>query len=102
MLRYRIHGKNQIGSNNNWVARIARLQLLYKGRFSEWTDMNLTSLRCLSRHLAPDAARLLDEFSQLRSKNIWARLIGIKRSGIYRQTTFGNLGLLAAVLLKKI
>jgi glycosyltransferase involved in cell wall biosynthesis len=101
-LRYRIHGSNQIGSNNTWEARIARARLLYEGRFSEWTDMNIASLRRLSDHLAPDAARLLNEFSQLRSQNLLARLIRIKRSGIYRQTTFGNLGLMAAVLLKKI
>jgi hypothetical protein len=29
-------------------------------------------------------------------------LIGLKRSGIYRQTLFGNLGLIAAAILKKI
>jgi hypothetical protein len=30
------------------------------------------------------------------------RLIGLKKSGIHRQTLLGNLGLLAAAIFKKI
>ena len=30
------------------------------------------------------------------------RIIGIRRSGVYLQTTIGNLGLIAATLLKKL
>ncbi len=101
-LRYRLHGSNQIGANNTWVARAIRAVLLFNGRFSEWTDMNLASLRRLSDHLAPDAERLLDEFCRVRAQNFFSRMIGIKRCGVYRQTRMGDFGLLIAILFKKI
>lgn len=101
-VRYRQHGGNQIGINNTWAARLVRTGMLCRGRFSEWTDMNTRALRRVWGHLAPERAHLLDEFCQARSQGLLTRLVGIKRSGVYRQTLMGNLGLIAAILLKKI
>lgn len=102
VLRYRLHGGNQIGSSNTWAARFSRAVLLFKGNFRGWTDVNTASLRRLYTNLSPDAVRLLNEFCKLRSQNFLTRLVRINRRGVYRQTTMGNFGLLIALLFKKI
>lgn len=102
MLRYRLHGRNQIGSSNTWAARFLRAVLLFKGNFRGWTDINTASLGRLYTNLTPDAVRLLNHFCKLRSQSFLTRLICINRRGVYRQTTMGNLGLLIAILFKKI
>lgn len=102
MVRYRQHACNVLGSNNSWPARLARTGLLLRGRFSDWNDMNSLALQRLSRHLTPSSRRQLDHFNQARAGGLVMRLTGIKQSGVYRQTNFGNLGLLAAAVLKKI
>ncbi len=101
-VRYRQHDGNLIGTNNSWADRMARMGLLFKGRFSDWTDMHLNALNRLHGRLAPDSVRQLNEFSKARSSGLLARLAGIKCCGVYRQTRMGNLGLIVAVLLKKI
>jgi hypothetical protein len=44
----------------------------------------------------------LDDFAKARQGGLLARLAAFGRSGVYRQTWFGNLGLVAAVILKKL
>jgi len=101
-VRYRQHRSNILGSNNNWAARFSRVKMLCQGRFKEWAHQNTSALQGLQAQLSPvNAARLL-EFQRGRQGHIVVRLLGLKRSGIYRQTLFGNLGLIAAVALNKI
>ncbi|MBB1077820.1 glycosyltransferase family 2 protein [Rhodoferax sp. 4810] len=102
MVRYRQHACNVLGINNSWPARLARTGMLLRGRFSDWTSMNILALQRLNHHLTPGSRRQLDHFNQARAGGLVMRLAGIKRSGVYRQTKFGNLGLAAAIILKKI
>ena len=46
--------------------------------------------------------KVLDEFDSARHRWLGARLIGLKRSGIFRQTRLGNLGVLAAALINRL
>ncbi|MBI1889900.1 MAG: glycosyltransferase family 2 protein [Burkholderiales bacterium] len=101
-LRYRQHGGNLVGSNAGWLDRILRLRWLLHGRFKNWNDQNIHCLRQIRSLLTPDNQRILDEFSAARQRWLLPRIVGIMRSGIYRQTLLGNLGLIAATLLKKI
>jgi hypothetical protein len=101
-VRYRQHAANLIGSNSHWGARLRRMGLLFRGRFSDWNDLNLVALEAMRAYLTPENQRRLDEFSQARRRGFFGRLAGIKRCGVYRQTLFGNIGLLAAVLCNKI
>ncbi|MBK8121697.1 MAG: hypothetical protein IPK39_23020 [Sulfuritalea sp.] len=45
---------------------------------------------------------LLEQFDRARNATFLQRVIGIWKSGVYLQTTIGNLGLIAATLLKKL
>lgn len=101
-LRYRQHNGNQVGMNATWKARRKRISMLWQGRFSEWTDCNIAALRQLRHRLTPENQATLDRFANARHMWLIPRLIHLKRSGIYRQTIFGNLGLLAAALFRKI
>ncbi|HEX2530956.1 MAG TPA: glycosyltransferase family 2 protein, partial [Burkholderiaceae bacterium] len=101
-LRYRQHGGNLIGSNANVFARLARIRMLFEGRFRGWNDRNIQALKNLRPNLTPANRQILDTFITARNRSLLARLIGIRRSGVYRQTTLGNLGLLTATLFNKI
>jgi glycosyltransferase involved in cell wall biosynthesis len=102
MVRYRQHSSNVIGNNHSWASRLVRTGLLLRGRFSDWTDMNNLALQRLRHHLTVDCLRQLDNFNQARASGLILRLAGIHQSGVYRQTKFGNIGLAAAAVLKKI
>jgi hypothetical protein len=44
----------------------------------------------------------LEQFAKARSGSLRLRLYNLKRSGVYRQTLLGNLGLLMAALLRRL
>jgi glycosyltransferase involved in cell wall biosynthesis len=100
--RYRQHDGNVVGMNSSWAARFVRVRLLFQGRFRNWSDRNIRALQRLRSKLTPENRQILDRFATARNRWMLPRLIGIKRSGIYRQTVWGNLGLIAAAIFKKI
>lgn len=101
-LRYRQHGGNLVGTNFTWAARFKRLRMLWQGQFRIWNESNITSLRQLQDKLTPESREILERFAQARQMNLIFRLIHLKRSGIHRQTFWGNLGLVAAALFNKL
>jgi hypothetical protein len=100
-LRYRQHGANLIGKNTGISARLTRLRMLWQGRFRKWHDLHLQALERVRHRLTPEN-HLLTRFSWARRQWLLPRLMGLKRSGIYRQTLLGNLGLIAAAIFNKI
>jgi glycosyltransferase involved in cell wall biosynthesis len=102
MVLYRQHDENLIGTNSSWVARLQRLRMVFQGRFCEWNDQNIHALETMHRHLSPEHQVTLGQFKAARSQNLLLRIAGFKQAGLYRQTLFGNLGLILATLLKKI
>ena len=101
-VRYRQHESNLVGMNSSWSARIKRIHMLWQGRFRNWNDIHIESLQAIRSRLTPDNQKILDQFSEARNQGLVFRLIGLKQSGIYRQTVLGNLGLIAAAIFKKI
>lgn len=101
-LRYRQHEGNLVGINASWPRRLLRIRMLHHGRFRQWSDTHIAALERLRDQLTPKNLETLDHFSKARDCNLVPRLIGLKRSGIYRQTLLGNIGLIAAAFLKKI
>lgn len=101
-LRYRQHDDNLVGANNSWAGRFMRVRLLLEGRFAFWNDRNILALTKIEHRLAPENKEILNQFAEARSKGLFSRFVGIKRSGVYRQTFFGNLGLVVAVFFGKI
>lgn len=101
-VRYRQHSNNQFGSNKSLRAHLHRAKLLLQGRFRGWVDANLDALQRIRPLMTPENQRVLDEFTSARRRWIGARLFRLKRSGIYRQTFIGNLGLTLAALINRL
>ena len=102
-LKYRQHPDNLIGSNQGGQARLLRIRLMLGGRFRDWNTTNIAALRRLPADLlTPANRRVLDLFAAARSAALPRRLAGFWRSGVYRQTLLGNLGLLAAAVIRRI
>ena len=101
-LRYRQHGGNLVGTNSSWAARLKRIRMLFQGRFKHWNDCNISALLTLEHRLTPESREILQRFADARGMSLIPRLIHLKRSGIYRQTLLGNIGLIAAAILGKI
>lgn len=101
-LRYRQHAGNLVGMNSTWSARFVRVRMLWQGRFRGWNDANIEALRRLGHRLTPENRTILEQFDIARNGGPFQRVIGLKRSGIYRQTLLGNLGLLVAAIFRKI
>lgn len=101
-VRYRVHEKNLVGANIGTVARWRRLKMLVKGGFRMWTDQNLAALEGVRAQMTEQNRAIFDEFSQARQKVIAGRLLAVRRSGVFRQTVLGSIGLFIGVSLNKI
>lgn len=99
---YRQHGRNLVGANSSWTARWVRLCMLFQGRFKNWNSINIAGLERFEPQLTEDNRRRLDSFKRLRHQTLLLRLITLLRSGVYRQTLLGNLGLMVAVVFKRL
>jgi hypothetical protein len=101
-VRYRQHENNLVGSNTTWRTRLIRIRMLYQGRFKAWNDTNVNALQQINHMLTPCNRKVLEDFSRVRKCSFTPRLIGLKKSGIYRQTLLGNIGLIVAAIFNKI
>jgi len=99
---YRQHKRNLVGSNVGVRARLARLWMVFRGRFHEWNRKNIRALEVMSHRLDNRNLEILSNFKVARDQPLFKRVAGVWRSGVYRQTFGGNLGLLFATLIRKI
>ncbi|QXI31448.1 glycosyltransferase family 2 protein [Pseudomonas vanderleydeniana] len=99
---YRQHKANLVGSNAGWLARLSRIRLLIHGRFHEWNRQNIQALELMGHRLDRSNVEILSLFKTAREQPLFYRLSAIRRSGVRRQTTGGNLGLMFAALIRKI
>lgn len=99
---YRQHSSNLIGSNKGLKALIHRARKALSGQWKEWIDINI-SILLKSPNLSIEAKRTIDHFEEMRcAKSVMRRLSMFKRSGIYRQSLFGNINLIISIILKKL
>ncbi len=101
-LLYRQHGGNLIGSNSGWRARFTRIRMLMQGQLRGWIDQNMAGVRRIAPRLAPANRQVFEAFLSARDGGPLRRLRGLRRSGVFRQTFMGNVGLFAAALFKKL
>jgi hypothetical protein len=101
-ISYRQHGGNQIGENDSWGARLRRIQAMLDGTMVGWNARNVAALEASAELLTPEAIEVLSRFRTMRGGSLPARLAAFARSGIHRQTTLGQLGLLAACVLRRL
>lgn len=99
---YRQHPNNMVGSNIGWIPRFRRAYRLLIGRFRGMNDRNFAALKRMHHRMSPEALAVLEQFDRARNAPLLPRIVGIRKSGVYLQTTIGTLGLIAATLLKKL
>jgi hypothetical protein len=91
-----------VGSNLGILPRVLRAKMLLEGRFRRWTDMYMTAIEACRPPLTPRSRAVLDVFRNARREGLMARVSGVRRSGVYRQTRLGNIGLFVGAVLNKI
>ena len=101
-IRYRQHSDNQIGSNKGLFARLARIIMVFKGRYRNWNDTNIEALQKAQSSFRAENMQLTEEFAKAREAPFVRRLSFFMSAGIHRQTWFGNLGLWVSIIFKKI
>lgn len=100
---YRQHDGNQVGTNNDWPARLRRIKHVLTGGYAQWSDQNIAALTACSDLLSASANQKLQHFARARScSNALTRLYYLRKSGVYRQTVLGTLGLYGACVLGKL
>lgn len=99
---YRQHEANLVGANNSLRAQFFRLFLVGKGRYRSWNAINLAALATCRGRMTPEARRTMDLYARARWGWAGARLAALIRSGVYRQTPAGQIGLYLACLLNRI
>ncbi|TDH39454.1 glycosyltransferase family 2 protein [Pseudohoeflea suaedae] len=97
---YRQHEGNLVGANTTLSSRITRLRMLFNGRFRRWTDLNLAALDLCIDLLSDDNRKCLSTFRQARDRSLHLRMLNLWRSGVYRQTVFGQASLYAACMMR--
>jgi hypothetical protein len=96
------HAQNVIGSNMGWTARMRRLHMLQQGCLRRWEDLNVAALTRLRPRMTAENRRIFGLFCKARHEQFLSRATLFAKTGVYRQTFLGNLGLVAAVVLNKI
>ena len=101
-LKYRQHGRNLVGSNIGLKARLIRMMAFGSGRVVMWNDVNLNVLSRMRARPSRRNAATLDDFASARYAFWPRRLYLIRRSGVYRQSTLENIGLLVGALFGRL
>ncbi|MBO9127829.1 MULTISPECIES: glycosyltransferase family 2 protein [unclassified Rhizobium] len=101
-VRYRQHGSNLIGMNVGWKMKLQRLRRLASGQFREWNNVNMRALQANSHLLTPENRSVLNAFLDARDGGLLRRVVGLRRSGAYRQTFGDEVVVLLATILNKI
>lgn len=95
-IRYRQHGRNQVGANTRFRDRAHNARQLLHGRVRRWNDVNLAALDRIRDVITPANQRVLDDFRRARAAGPAGRVSGLYGSGVRRQTFLGNIGLFFA------
>ncbi|MFM7847416.1 MAG: glycosyltransferase family 2 protein [Rubrivivax sp.] len=100
-VRYRQHGRNQFGSNVSLTQQLKRIRQLLHGRYRAWMDANLKALRRVRHRFTSEHQQVLDSVVRARSSWVGARVLGLYRCGLYRQSRLGQCGLWVAAVLNR-
>lgn len=102
-LDYRQHGANVMGSNTRLADRWVRIRKMFTGTFSEWNGNNLYALSNSYQRLTSHNRIALKWFMQVRDSSLLLeRIYSLKKAGLYRQTFFGNIGLVVAASIRRV
>lgn len=101
-LDYRQHAGNLIGSNSSFRDRLVRIRKMFAGTFREWNQQNLQALEHCAGQFENHNQSALRLFATARQARLPKRLYLLRRTGVYRQTGAGTLGLILAATIGRI
>lgn len=101
-LDYRQHDSNQVGSNSGMMARLRRIKMLKDGRFKQWSEQHVSALQPIQELLTSENQRIFQLFQEVRTEAFPKNMYAFIKSGMYRQTIAGNVGLTGAILLRQL
>ncbi len=99
---YRQHGTNQIGANDGARARLRRIAMIMDGTFRAWNDINIEALQRSAHRLTRENRACLAAFADVRGRPLAARLAGLARLRLYRQSRAATLALWIAAALGRL
>jgi glycosyltransferase involved in cell wall biosynthesis len=94
--------QRQLDGGGGWWARIAYVKQLVADRFAGPADLNMQALIRNSDLLTGEAREICDLYWKVRSDNFIKRLHYLRKSGVYRQTTWGQANLYLTALLRRL
>jgi glycosyltransferase involved in cell wall biosynthesis len=102
-VKYRQHEDNLVGANLSFRARARRVRMLFDGQWQEWNSTHLKEIERLLPVVTDENRKVLKSFVQIREADgLLQRCWHLWKSGVYRQTLAGEIGLLFAAILGKI
>lgn len=101
-IRYRQHDHNLVGSNVTIYGKLKRVRMLWNGYFRQFNDVNIAAIEGFKHKLTDENKNIFEVFKEARKSKFIKRLFLIKKIGVYRQTLLGNLGMLVAIIFRKL
>ena len=99
---YRQHKKNSIGNNMFISSKLDRAHSFFiKNEFRGWVQKNIIAIENL-KGIEKSNFEVLETFKHLRRKELTVRVMSFFKSGIYRQSLLGNIGLFIGSIFRKI
>jgi glycosyltransferase involved in cell wall biosynthesis len=100
---YRQHAGNLIGSNAGLNANLQRLKMLLANGYRKWNATNIAALDSCIDLIEPRHRITVSMFKRARSHStVQRRLCFLYKSGVFRQTLLGDLGLIVSAALRKL
>jgi len=101
-VKYRQHDSNLVGSNRGLLSFFRRFYIALNGKWKLWIDCNLELLKS-SRNLPKESINIINKFKLMLSTNkTYDKLKIFRELKIYRQTFYGNINLLIALLINRL
>tara|TARA_B100001093_G_scaffold340762_1_gene325565 strand:+ start:5343 stop:6269 length:927 start_codon:yes stop_codon:yes gene_type:complete len=97
---YRQHDKNIIGSNMGILNKIKRLVKVFEGEYRDYNLSNFDQIESVNA-LTIQNHKIYKYYKESINGNIFLRLFYLFRSGVYRQSIFGQLGLILSIFITK-
>jgi glycosyltransferase involved in cell wall biosynthesis len=99
---YRQHTNASVGESQSLGSRFKRISMLFAGRFKDWNNTNIAALKPLKAGFTNENKLLFDLFTKMHSSTLRDRIRLFGVIGLYRQTRFGTLSLIAATVINLI
>lgn len=99
---YRQHESALIGGNTSLRSKFKRIFNVMNSQFKGWCTQNIQCFLIARPYFTAESNQLVDQLIEIRKSNLFKRTLGMIKTGIYRQTTMGTLGIIVAVMFNRL